>query len=416
MKFHPGKTIFLFFFIFLILAGSSWAEDLYLVEANRLNLRESPDVEARIVKILDKGEMVQVLGKEKGWLRVVSDKTEGYVLDRPKYIRPIRSIEESQKRRSALEEQIRQEKKNVEEYKKKERDAVSELDRIDKTLQDMNRKLAAIRKEHQTLLQRRKGLLETRTRLEKENQEKKQLIAQRLRALYKLETTGHMALFTETQSIYEFAVQKKVLQEILNLDDQILSDQAARIKEIHLLSEKLRKEEAQIATAVRKEANQLTLQAREKKKREELLAYVHGQQKKGLSNLSSLEKAARNLDQTIDRLTKEKKKVDSGSEGFALYKGKLDMPVKGKIVSRFGEQKASEMNIKLFSKGLGIRAGTGDPIRALFSGTVIYSDWLNAYGNMMIIDHGDQYYSVYAHAEALLKNTGDRVGHNINLR
>lgn len=417
MKSFFAKTILWIPLLFLLLAGSALSEGLYIIETDRMNLREKPDLNARIVKVLNKGEMVQALAKEKDWLKVRSDGVEGYLLNKPRYVRAISSLEEGQKRRSALEEQIRREKKNVEEYRKKEMDAVSELDRIDKTLQDMNRKLAAIRKDHQSLLQKRKGLLATRERLERENREKKQLIASRLRALYKLEATGHAAFFAETQNVYDFAVQKKALQEILNMDDRILGEQTARIREIQELSEKLKKEEVQIAAAAQKEAGQLRLQAAEKKKREELIAHVHDQQKKGLSNLSSLEKAAKNLDQTIDRLTKEQKKpertpVISGPDSFATYRGKLDMPVAGQILSRFGEQKASDMNIKLFNKGMGIAAKTGDPIRALFSGTVIYADWLNAYGNMIILDHGDQYYSVYAHADALLKNTGDKVERN----
>jgi septal ring factor EnvC (AmiA/AmiB activator) len=61
------------------------------------------------------------------------------------------------------------------------------------------------------------------------------------------------------------------------------------------------------------------------------------------------------------------------------------------------------------SKGLFIRAKEGTPVHAVAHGQVVFADWMRGFGNLLIIDHGDAYMSVYAYNEALLKQVGDPV-------
>jgi septal ring factor EnvC (AmiA/AmiB activator) len=62
-----------------------------------------------------------------------------------------------------------------------------------------------------------------------------------------------------------------------------------------------------------------------------------------------------------------------------------------------------------FRSGIDIKAERGEPIRSVCSGKVLYASWFKGYGNIMIIDHGDNYYTVYGHIEELLKSQGDHV-------
>jgi septal ring factor EnvC (AmiA/AmiB activator) len=65
--------------------------------------------------------------------------------------------------------------------------------------------------------------------------------------------------------------------------------------------------------------------------------------------------------------------------------------------------------VQNFQKGIDIKAGKGQPVRAVRMGKVIFSGWFKGYGNMMIIDHGDHYHTLYAHAEELFKAKGEYV-------
>ncbi len=83
--------------------------------------------------------------------------------------------------------------------------------------------------------------------------------------------------------------------------------------------------------------------------------------------------------------------------------------MKGKIISSFGKKVIGRLNMETFRSGIDIQADRGEPVRSAYSGRILFSDWYKGYGNLMIIDHGDHYYSVYAHLEDRLKSKGDKV-------
>lgn len=94
------------------------------------------------------------------------------------------------------------------------------------------------------------------------------------------------------------------------------------------------------------------------------------------------------------------------STAFASLRGKLHLPVRGDIVNRFGNARESGVSWK----GIFIRTGEGSEVKAIASGTVVFADWLRGFGNLLIIDHGDGYMSLYGNNQALLKGVGDEVG------
>lgn len=93
---------------------------------------------------------------------------------------------------------------------------------------------------------------------------------------------------------------------------------------------------------------------------------------------------------------------------FGRLRGKLTMPTKGTIVAKFGQQRAGAAS-SLAWRGLMIRARQGQDVVAAGPGTVVFSDWMRGFGNLLIVDHGSNYLSVYANNETLYKSVGDSV-------
>ncbi|MBI5483973.1 MAG: peptidoglycan DD-metalloendopeptidase family protein, partial [Deltaproteobacteria bacterium] len=98
--------------------------------------------------------------------------------------------------------------------------------------------------------------------------------------------------------------------------------------------------------------------------------------------------------------------------GFASQKGRMSLPVRGTILESFGKHKHPEFNSYTFSKGLSISAGSGADIRSIYEGSVIFADYFKGFGNMIIVDHGGGYFSLYAHASRLAKKVGANVSRN----
>ena len=100
--------------------------------------------------------------------------------------------------------------------------------------------------------------------------------------------------------------------------------------------------------------------------------------------------------------------ADSSARGkaFAALRGQLKAPLKGQVVGRFGADRAEGGTTW---KGIFIRADNGDEVHAVADGEVVFSDWLRGFGNLIIIDHGQGYLTVYGNNDALFKSNGERV-------
>ena len=92
---------------------------------------------------------------------------------------------------------------------------------------------------------------------------------------------------------------------------------------------------------------------------------------------------------------------------FARMKGRLRLPARGELANRFGAQRQDGGTTW---KGLFIRAAAGAEVKAIAAGSIVFADWLRGFGNLIIVDHGDSFLSVYGNNESLLHQVGQAVG------
>jgi septal ring factor EnvC (AmiA/AmiB activator) len=90
---------------------------------------------------------------------------------------------------------------------------------------------------------------------------------------------------------------------------------------------------------------------------------------------------------------------------FARMRGQLRLPVRGELITKYGSKRGDGPS----SKGLFIRTSDGTEVRTVAAGQVIFADWLRGFGNLIIVDHGSQYMTIYGNNQAVLKRAGDAV-------
>ena len=187
----------------------------------------------------------------------------------------------------------------------------------------------------------------------------------------------------------------------LERDEERLAALVDRLATLIAQQRKAEEEEAQRRARARADAKE---QAERKKAAEKKPG-------KASDNAKSPEKA-REPEPAVTQTTPAKPVPDTpppppppdGAE-FASLRGKLRMPVKGELLATFGAKRAEGPNWK----GLFIKAAEGTEIRASAAGEVIFSDWMRGFGNLIIIDHGAQYMTIYGNNQSLLKRPGDRI-------
>ncbi len=145
------------------------------------------------------------------------------------------------------------------------------------------------------------------------------------------------------------------------------------------------------------------------KQRETIIANLEKDLKKQGKNLDQLEEDAKNLTQLINSLSEILTDIPSppaSNTKFSKLKGKLAWPVKGNVRKLFGHLKPPS---NLRWQGVVIKANEGNNVRAVSHGRVAFSDWLRGMGNLIIIDHGEGYLSLYGHNQSLYKSAGEWV-------
>ena len=89
--------------------------------------------------------------------------------------------------------------------------------------------------------------------------------------------------------------------------------------------------------------------------------------------------------------------------------GALSWPVSGKVIEPFGLQRNAQFSTVTFNNGMKIGAATGTAVRAIFPGTVLFSQWFKGYGNLIILDHGSRVFSLYGNLKSPSVAVGERV-------
>ena len=139
------------------------------------------------------------------------------------------------------------------------------------------------------------------------------------------------------------------------------------------------------------------------------ISRLEKQKQKYLARKKELEKEAAALDELIGKLSSE---VAHKNYTFRFSTDKLIWPLNGKIIRSFGEHKSEQYNVTTVNDGIDIAAEIGTPVKAVEDGIVAYAEWHGGSGKLIIIDHENGFYSLYAHNSTLLVSKGEKVEKN----
>jgi septal ring factor EnvC (AmiA/AmiB activator) len=182
----------------------------------------------------------------------------------------------------------------------------------------------------------------------------------------------------------------------------LLAEQRAALAELERLGNeaRLRADRLRaIEQASRADRDKLLAERRERRR---VLERVSADIRKNRKEISVLRADESRLARLIEAIGRSQ----PGARSFSALRGTLRLPVRGELTRRFGAPRGA---VGTEAKGVFIRAPEGQAVRAIAAGQVVYADWMRGFGNLMIVDHGENYLSIYANNESLLKELGDAV-------
>ncbi len=186
-----------------------------------------------------------------------------------------------------------------------------------------------------------------------------------------------------------------------------IANVTAHLDELAKLQEEASAEDARIARLARAQAKELAELDQSQGRRRELLASLNTQIASEGTEIERL--AAQEKD--LARLIAELKSILSdypitSEEPFSTFKGKLTWPVAGDVLHDYGTSRGSG---PLKWNGVVLAAPRGREVRAVYHGRVIFADWLAGMGLLVVVDHGENFMTLYGYNETVLKSPGDWV-------
>lgn len=360
------------------------------------------------------------------------------ILLQPLHAAPKVNKEELKQLRSRIET-LQKELTDTEESKSEAADALRESE---KAIGATDRKLEALTKE-QRAAKDRLGRLQAQSEQVIREIESQQLRLSKLLYRHYIEGGGpkeYLGLLLNQQDPNEIARNLQYYGYVSRARKEGIDDLRTNLQRLDTLAVESREKTAEIAVIQARQAEQKKQLEQQKSGHAKLLAQISlqaDQQRREINKLKRDEDRLTRLVEKIAKMLASKKKKpatrsrspassrpsspssptgplsndslpDASTDGssFSSLKGRLSLPVRGELANRFGGPRADG---GVTWKGLFIRSATGAHVKAIASGRVVFADWLRGFGNLMILDHGGSYMSLYGNNEINHKQVGDSI-------
>ena len=242
-------------------------------------------------------------------------------------------------------------------------------------------------------------------------------------SLYKNKNVGYSNYIFNSQSFSQMIYRLKYFNIISEINqasvNKIKTTQRynkQKTKEIELLM-------SQVESSKSSKKNEITQLSDKKRYQEKLLSQLKNEEKFVKLEIDKQVQQIKSLEQLRKKIIAEKEKYNAQQlaslnkidRDIRKYKGKLQWPVKGKIVKSFGPQWNPKLNTTLDNPGIDISARATTPVKSVFDGYVSTITFIAGYGTTVIVDHNNSYYTVFTHLENLLitEDINIREGQNI---
>ncbi|HEX9902817.1 MAG TPA: peptidoglycan DD-metalloendopeptidase family protein [Acidobacteriota bacterium] len=309
-----------------------------------------------------------------------------------------------------IRRQIEEVKGRIVEEEQKEETILSSLERVvlHKSLIKTELSLYNVQMEKTSAelagLRRRIPVLRDKLEREKRSMEKT------LETLYKYGRLDFFQFYFQTKDITNLVAEHKNLTILADYQESVLRSYRATLAELAETENSLLAKTDELGRLIEgAKAKRRELEG-EERQHKRLIDQIHRNKASYEQTLRELEDRARELARLMEKL--QRQEIILPTPFIPLYerKGRLPWPIEGRVVTAFGVEKHPQFNTSTRNNGIDIAPLKKDAVvKAVHAGKVVYADYFQGYGNLLILDHGLSYYSLYGHCSSFLAAIGDLV-------
>lgn len=311
------------------------------------------------------------------------------------------SAETPKEKYQRIQKELQTQKERLERVKKKEHSVLEDLDSINKRLDSIE---AELRKYQRRLRQTGSEIKKVEDEIavnKGELDKQKGWMRRKLRIMQRYGQGGEMLfLLAASEDIADLMRRWKYLERIAMYERSAIERYSDNLRRLDEKEKQLRGLRASLERDGERIKITETSLAEKKRDKDALLASIRGEREAHEKMLRELQDASKRL---LDTLRKLEEKDTYEAKGFSALKGRLPWPVNGKVVIPYGSHNDPRFNTPVFRNGIYIET-RDDSVKAVSRGKVVFADWFKGYGNLLIINHGEGYHTLYANlAETFLK-------------
>ncbi len=310
------------------------------------------------------------------------------------------------KKLAAIKGEIKQLQKELEKSREKKETILTKLDELSISGRLKKKELERYKLEITSL----NNNIDKRTKnialLVEDIEKQKKYISRRLIEMYKLGKMNYLRVILSMENPGEMLRSYKYLSKLAEKNSQYLIQFRTNKKQLEeeniILNEQKEKltKLKKIALLKKKEIDS------SEQKFKTMLEAIENDEVQRKNALKELERAATALENLITGFS-EKTDISQTFVSISKLKGLLSWPIRGEILLPFGKVKHPKFKTITLHNGIDIKTEAGQTVKSTYNGTVVFCDWFEGYGKTVIIDHNENYFSVYSHLSKFSVAVGD---------
>lgn len=308
--------------------------------------------------------------------------------------------------------------KELEKTSESQSEAADELRESERAISHGKRKLAELSLQHRAADHTLGALRQQAQQLERDMQSQQAMLGKLLYQQYLGGKQEYFKLLLNNHDPDQAAREMRYYEYIARGRSIWLNTLRINLAQLNEIVQQTQHKSGEIAALQEEENVQQKILEKDKLARQYVISQFAQQLKQQRHEIGRLQRDENRLSQLVAKLSKiltrqkgkgifsNDKLPDNRFDGkpFEQLKGKLTLPVMGEVVNKFGSARPDST---VLWRGLLLRAASGQPVKSVAAGRVVFADWLRGFGNLLIIDHGKGYMSLYGNNETLYKQVGD---------
>lgn len=311
-----------------------------------------------------------------------------------------------------LRAKLAAEQKALAELMKKRGGVLDKMEAVRAQLARSAARIERLRQDQTIAAAESKELADRMAAAEKSVEARRRDLARRLRARYQFGRRGLMRLWLEAKDLSDLSRRRHYLDALFRADATRIEEYKKLLVEWTAARKKLEERQRTMAGIEAVVSEQRQAMEAERQTLAALLKSVEEERAAHESMVAELKARESSLRGILAGLAQEAEEAPppEGTVDFASLAGSLCLPARGPITSSYGQKVHPKFGTVIMQNGIEIGAAAGAPAKAVAPGTVRFADWFRGYGNLVIIDHGGGWYTLYAHLASNSVSVGQQVG------